>query len=108
MMKDPLLLITVIAAVFPEAVLAPLKLYDTVYEPFPSDVELKVTVEPKPEQAEVAEVLKLLTLGLELTLNADELPLEILLLHPGRLFCIEVMVIIVKPVLNRLGVTNVP
>ena len=73
--------LSVIEAVLPEDKLAPVKSYVTVKAiPLPNVFELTVTVEEFPKHGDVAEVVKLLTLGNGFTVTVA-LP-DILAVHP--------------------------
>lgn len=77
--KVPLLPVKLSDDVLPVALLAPLKLYVTVYVPLARDVEPTVTVEVLPAHTFVAPVvLKLLTAGFALVVNEAVLVLKAL------------------------------
>ena len=100
-----------IDAVSPVAEFDPLRLYVRVYgKPFTRVDELTVTVDDEPRHTSVAEVLKLLTSGLGLTLNVEVLPAETTEPQVVAVTATEVMVIVVEPEAVRLpeGIAKVP
>jgi hypothetical protein len=97
-------------AVLSVALLAPLRLYVTVYVPLTSVLELTVTVDDAFKQMLVADGdVKLLTSGFAFTLNEAVLLLDMLLVQ-FEAFLTAVIVTVVEPVAVSAddGIVNVP